>query len=86
LEPDLIIYLDLTPEEVARRKEIEPNVLDSRPLDFHRRVAQTYAKMAQSDPDRWHTFNATQPPEVLANMIRDLVIHRLYGDPSAAPA
>src|SRR5581483_5895049 len=74
LEPELVIYLRLPPDAVARRKSgLDPNVLDRRPLDFHQRVAQAYEKMVAADPDRWKPFDATLPKEHLAVAIRETV-------------
>jgi dTMP kinase len=78
VEPDLVIYLDLAPEAVVDRKAgHDPNVLDRRPLEFHQRVAKAYGRMAQADPERWRSFDATLPPKVLAQSIQEAVVNDL---------
>jgi dTMP kinase len=71
LEPQVVIFLDLPPEEVAfRKRRLVSNVLDSRPLEFHRRVSAAYQRMASGDSERWLVFDATLAEEEIASAIR----------------
>lgn len=82
LQPDVVIYLDLPPGKVASRKHRDdPNVLDSRPLSFHRRVAMAYQKLLDQS-DTWLRFDADQSPEALARAIHGAVDTRLCGAPA----
>ena len=49
-------------EEGYRRFEEEP-------LSFHRKVRQSYLRMAKEDPDRWLIVNASLPQEEISEMI-----------------
>ncbi len=42
---------------------------ESEPLEFHRRVAEGYRKLAAAEPKRWFVVDATSPPEVVAERI-----------------
>jgi len=60
LQPDLTIYIDLTPEEGLRRRRLsggEWNRLDAEPLDFHHRVRSGYLELAALEPRRWVLIN-----------------------------
>ncbi len=78
LEADLVILLDL-PARVGldRKAGGVMNQLDKRPIDFHERVREAYAKMAAGDPGRWVTVDAAQPPEALAAQVLERTLARL---------
>jgi len=77
LRPDLIIYLDIDPEEALHRKqnafragEAEWNRMDQKELDFHRRVRAGYLQMAGEEPERWFVLDATRPIASIQDTIR----------------
>ncbi len=47
----------------------EWNRLDARDLAYHQRVAAGFAELIRRDPNRWRSFVADQPVDVLANQI-----------------
>lgn len=79
LQPNLTLLLDLDVEEGLRRRVSGGgwNRLDAYDLDFHRRVRQGYHELAQSDPGRWVTIDAAQPPEAVQAAVRQIVCERM---------
>ena len=76
LEIDMTILLDLSPEEGFARAAERATTrgqfdrLEAEDLDFHRRVRAGYKAIAQAEPRRVKVFDATLPPEALAEQIR----------------
>ncbi len=81
LWPDLTLLLDITPEQGLQRKRSgkEWNRLDAYELAFHRRVWQGYHELAQQDPQRWVTVEASQPMDKIQQQIRQVIMNRLSG-------
>ena len=80
LWPDLTLYLDIDVEEGLNRRRTsggEWNRLDDYALSFHRRVRSGYQEMARLNPDRWYTLNASQPPDTVQGILRDVILERL---------
>ena len=79
LKPDLTLLLDVEVEVGLKRKVAasEWNRLDAYDLDFHRRVRQGYHEMALAEPKRWVVIDATQPPEEVQAVMREVVLGRL---------
>lgn len=77
ITPDIIIFLDLSPEEgLARRGKLLANGLDRfelQDLSFHRRVRQGYHKMAAEEPARWLVIDATLPRKKISEIIWERV-------------
>ncbi|EMP59897.1 dTMP kinase [Streptococcus mutans] len=67
LQPDLTLYFDVDSQigltRIEKNKEREVNRLDLEQLDMHRRVRSGYLKLAQENPDRIVTIDATRPLE-----------------------
>ncbi|MCC6614801.1 MAG: dTMP kinase [Anaerolineae bacterium] len=69
LQPDLTLYLDLSPEEgLARRRQgslfgEEFSRIDQLELDFHKRVYEGYQALIEAEPQRWVVIDANQPSE-----------------------
>jgi dTMP kinase len=81
LQPDLIVYLDLSVEEGLRRKRRaheteggEWNRLDQESVDFYQRVRRGYLRLAKEDPGRWLVVDARQPVEAIQTAIRQAVL------------
>lgn len=70
IEPDHIFYLAVPPGMAMRRKLAgRRDVLDSKPLDFHERVAAAYRRMAEGDRTRWHVVDGTLDEYQLSRVI-----------------
>lgn len=82
LEPDLTIYLDITPEEgVARRRQAslfgeEFSRIDQLELEFHHRVQAGYQALMQAEPQRFMRIDAVQSPEQVRANILDALNER----------
>jgi dTMP kinase len=79
LRPDLIVLLDVDPEEGLRRAADggEPDRLEAAGLDFHRTVADAYRRRAELEPDRYLVLDAVRPVEQLHHTLRDAVLAQL---------
>ena len=79
LKPDLTLLLDVGAEAGLKRKAkgTEWNRLDAYSLEFHQRVRQGYAVLAESEPARWVVIDADQPTDRVQEMIRQVVQDRL---------
>jgi len=82
LNPDLIILLDISPEQGLARKQSLKDRFELEDLSFHRRVREGYVKMAAAEPDRWLVIDASLPKGKIAEIIWDRV-SRLLPDFSA---
>jgi dTMP kinase len=57
----------------AQALSAEWNRLDARGLAYHQKVEAGYQALIAQEPDRWRTFDACQPVEVLADQIARVV-------------
>ncbi len=73
LNPDLIILLDISPEQGLARKQSLKDRFELEGLSFHRRVREGYLKMAAAEPDRWLVIDASLPKRKIAEIIWDRV-------------
>jgi dTMP kinase len=73
LNPDLIIFLDISPEQGLARKQSLKDRFELEDLSFHRRVREGYLKMAAAEPDRWLVIDASLPKGTIAEIIWDRV-------------
>lgn len=79
--PDLVILLDLPPEEGLARRGKLLDRFESEALSFHRRVREGYRKMAAEEPDRWVVIDAALPRRKISEIIWERV-NKLLPDPS----
>jgi dTMP kinase len=79
LTPDLIIFLDISPEQGLARKRSLKDRFELEDLSFHRRVREGYSKMAAAEPDRWLVIDASLPKRKVAEIIWDRVSRLLPG-------
>jgi dTMP kinase len=80
LAPDLTLYLDITPEEGLRRRQLggdEWNRLDAETLKFHQHVRAGYLELVKQEPQRWRVINAARSVEEVQAEIRAAVGARL---------
>lgn len=73
LNPDLIILLDISPEQGLARKQSLKDRFELEDLSFHRRVREGYVKMAAAEPDRWLVIDASLPKGKISEIIWDRV-------------
>jgi dTMP kinase len=69
LNPDLIILLDISPEQGLARKQSLKDRFELEDLPFHRRVREGYLKMATAEPNRWLVIDASLPKAKIAEII-----------------
>ncbi|MFW6105388.1 MAG: dTMP kinase [Chloroflexota bacterium] len=69
LDPDLIILLDISPEQGLARKRSLRDRFELEDLSFHQRVREGYLKMAAAEPDRWLVIDASLPKGKIAESI-----------------
>ncbi|MCY4576215.1 MAG: dTMP kinase [Chloroflexi bacterium] len=69
LKPDLTILLDISPEDGLSRVPEKKDRMEKQARDFHRRVRDGYLKIAEQDPDRFLTVDATQSAEDVQALI-----------------
>ncbi len=82
LKPDLIILLDISPEQGLTRKRSSKDRFELEDLSFHQRVRNGYLNMAKAEPDRWLVIDASLPRGKIARIIWDRVSHLLPSHPS----
>jgi len=68
--PDRTVYLDLDPETAARRSGAT-NKFET--ADYLERVRENYERLVAADPDRFVRVDATQPPDVVYERVRDAI-------------
>ena len=73
VDPDLVILLDIPPEQGLARKRSLKDRFEAEDLSFHRRVREGYLKMADAEPDRWLLIDASLPRSKVAAIIWDRV-------------
>jgi dTMP kinase len=69
LEPDHVVFLDLTPEQGLGRISGPQDRIEGRPLDFHRRVRAGFLAQAESLASKATVVDATAPAEDVAAAI-----------------
>lgn len=71
LRPDLIVLLDLDPQEGLRRKGTGAanDRFEREALDFHQRVRNGYLEMARAEPNRWLILDASAPAKAVAEAV-----------------
>ena len=78
LNPDLVIFLDIPPEQGLARKRNLKDRFELEDLPFHQRVRAGYVKLAAADPDRWLVIDASLPKEKVAGIIWNRVSQLLH--------
>ncbi len=76
LLPDLTIVLTLDPE-VSMKRVINPDRLESEPMQYHRDVAAAFLEIVAQDPGRYLVVDATGTKEEIAQVIRQRVMQEL---------
>jgi dTMP kinase len=69
LHPDLIIFLDIPPEQGLARKRSLKDRFELEDLSFHQRIREGYDKMAAAEPDHWLVIDASLTKSKVAEII-----------------
>ena len=77
LLPDLVVVLDIDPEEGMRRVGEQPDRLEGAGMAFHRQVNRAFRDRGILEPDRYLVVDAAQPAERVHAQVRDAVLDRL---------
>lgn len=86
LQPDLVVLLDISPEDgLPRKKGASFDRFQSEDLAFHNRVRQGYLRLAAADPRRWLVLDATLLKKELSASIWRHVSRRLRSSASGGP-
>ncbi|BCG56590.1 dTMP kinase [Paenibacillus sp. URB8-2] len=82
--PDLTFYLDIEPEEglarISANGEREINRLDLESLAFHQKVREGYRMIAEANPQRIVTLDASRPLHVVERELINTLEDRLLKD------
>jgi dTMP kinase len=73
LKPDIIVLLDLAPEEGLSRKGNLKDVFELQALSFHQRVREGYLEAATREPGRWLVVDARLPKTKITRIIWERV-------------
>ena len=73
--PDVTFLLDLPAEVGISRKKDQKELdrMELESLEFHKKVAEGYRKLAEKFPERIETLDATLPIEEISGLIKDRV-------------
>lgn len=75
--PDLTLFLDVSPEvglsRIQADRNREVNRLDLETMRFHELVREGYYEVLRRFPERVHRIDAEQPPDLVAERIRQIV-------------
>jgi len=80
VRPQLTIFLDIDVEQGLRGRVVggdELNRMDRQAVEFYMRVRDGYLALAESEPERWVTVDASRPVEEIQHDVRVLVGGRL---------
>src|SRR5438067_12161588 len=86
LRPDLVVLLDLDPNEGLRRATGRPPELaepDPPTLDFAERVRYAFLDLSAKDPNRYLVLDASRPVDAVAELIAER-IHGILPTPAGA--
>ncbi|HMS90052.1 MAG TPA: dTMP kinase [Acidimicrobiales bacterium] len=79
LVPDLVVLLEVPPEESARRMALAgaPDRMEAAGDDFHALVREGYRMVAAHNLDRWVVLDGSGPVDEVAARVRAVVEDRL---------
>ena len=79
LTPDLVILLDISPENARRRSPVrrQPDRFEAQGDAFQRRIRQGYLDLAAERPDLWAVVDADRPLKQVSEAIRQITSERL---------
>jgi dTMP kinase len=79
IEPDLVVVLDVPAEAGLSRVQRSFDRMESRPVEFHRRVRAGYLDVARSEPARHVVIDASKGREEVAKEVWEEVNRRVLG-------
>jgi dTMP kinase len=71
--PDLTILLDMDPVAGFSRHARSADRMEAEPAEFHRRVRHGFLTLARADPERYLVLDASAPPNVVTELIKDRI-------------
>jgi len=74
LLPNLVVLLDMPPEEGLARKGQPRDRFEREGIQFHQRVRQGYLALAQQEPERWLLLDGLSLPQALSHAIEKRVL------------
>ncbi len=83
LQPDLTLFFDLPVETALTRTTLrmvageQKNRMDAETSDFYGRVRTAYQKIAQREPERFRTVDATFPVEEIHAQVCEIIMNFL---------
>jgi len=80
LLPDLTVLLDIDPGTARSRLDADDKPFDrleAEKADFHERVRAAFRSLADAEPERFLVLDAAEPPDRLADRVREVVASRL---------
>jgi dTMP kinase len=89
LWPDLTVLLELDPAAAASRQraqELPIDRIEQAPKAFHQRVAEMFSRLAQEQPDRFLTVDASRSARAISSEIADRVVAVMQKMPEDVPA
>jgi dTMP kinase len=70
LTPDLVVLLNLDPEEGLSRAAQDPDRIEAEDLAFHAKVSDAYLRIAEENPERFAVIDAHGSPEEVHQRVR----------------
>jgi dTMP kinase len=80
LWPDLVVLIEVPPEEAGRRLGRHLDRFEREDPGFHQRVATGFAALAVADPARWAVVDGSASVDEVADRVREVVAQRLQLD------
>jgi dTMP kinase len=81
LRPDLVVLLDMQPDESLKRKRQPRDRFEVENAAFHQRVRDGYLELSQREPERWLVIDAATMPDEVEKTVWARVAPLLPGKP-----
>ena len=69
LEPDLVVWVDVSLDEAVHRREGDPDRVEDRDASYTERVRRGYERMCADDPNRWLRLDGQESREALVQSL-----------------
>ena len=80
LIPDLVILLNIDAEAGLARSTGAPDRIEQEDIAFHRKVGAAYLQLAKAYPSRFTVIDASQPSDVVQDLVEKAVYHVLHDE------
>jgi dTMP kinase len=77
LWPDLVVFLEVSPETAAVRVSADPDRLEAAGSDFHQRVGTGFRALAQAEPERFRVLDGEGSVDEVAERVWRVVVAAL---------